>query len=114
VVVGIILGFTARAFVIPAVGQVHDNSRTPVPLLGMTVLPTIYSGSDIGVRISGSRTTGPTGRIVGAYQRGMAGSALLKPTTTLWRESRRARLTRLVNGFNALHDLENFGGAARI
>ena len=64
VVAGSILGFTARAFVVPAVAQVHDNSRTPVPLPGMTVLPTIYSGSDIGVRITGSGAAGPTGRIV--------------------------------------------------
>ena len=64
VVVGVIIGFTARAFVTPAVAQVHDNSRTPVPMPGMTVLPTIYSGSDIGVRITGDGSTGPTGRIV--------------------------------------------------
>jgi hypothetical protein len=63
VVVGMMIGFAARAFVAPAAAQVRDN-RTAVPLPGVTVLPTIYSGSDIGVRITGSDNTIPTGQIV--------------------------------------------------
>jgi hypothetical protein len=59
VVVGIMIGFAARALVAPVAAQV--DSRSPA---WVTALPAIYSGTDIGVRITGGSNTGPTGQIV--------------------------------------------------
>jgi hypothetical protein len=64
VVGGVVLGFMARTVVVPAAAQAPGQERVVVPLAEQATLPTIYSGNDIGVRITGKDAAGPTARMM--------------------------------------------------